>query len=218
MKVGTDGVLLGAWVRQANSSATILDVGTGTGLVALMLAQRFSDSQILGLEIDEEAANQASENVKNSPWANRIEMRKLDFQHLEENSLFDMVVSNPPYFSNSLKNKKIKSTLARHTDSLPPQVLLQKSKKMLTSHGTLSVILPYKEGLHFIELSKKEGFFCNRCTKVYPRQGTDVIRLILEFSLCLQDYQEQELIIENNHRHDYTEDYKLLTKEFYLKM
>jgi tRNA1Val (adenine37-N6)-methyltransferase len=217
MKVGTDGVLLGAWT-DVEKAKNILDVGTGTGLIALMLAQRTENSQIDAIEIDEQAFVQASENVSKTNWKDRIHIFHNDFLHFNADKKYDLIVSNPPYFSNSLKNPNEKRTLARHTDSLTPIQLLQASKNLLQTDGRLSLILPSTEGYELIKIAEKESLFCAKLTKVIPKIGAQEKRLLMEFSFQKRTCTEDELLIENNFRHEYSAQYKNLTKDFYLKM
>lgn len=217
MKVGTDGVLLGAWTKIGDAKQ-ILDIGTGTGLIALMLAQRSGNSIIDAIEMDEDACLQASENVQRTKWENRIKLFHSRFQDFGLNHKYDLLVSNPPYFSQSLKNPNEKKTLARHNDSLPLSELLLKSKDLLLPTGRMSLILPTSEGTEFIKMASNEGLNCSRLTKVIPKTGFKEKRLLLEFSFQHVVCEETELFIENKERHDYSQQYKDLTKDFYLKM
>ena len=139
MKVGTDGVLLGAW---APGGKHILDVGSGTGLISLMMAQRFPEAQVLGIDMDGEACEEAAENVAASPFADRVEIECCRLQDYHSAESFDAIVSNPPFFLNSLKNPDSKRTMARHTDSLPFRDLFRGAKMLLSDDGVFSVIVP----------------------------------------------------------------------------
>lgn len=216
MKVGTDGVLLGAWADCANAKK-VLDIGAGTGLITLMIAQR-SEAQVDAVEIDEQAAKQAIENVNNSPWAHRVHVLNEPFQEFSkiENKTYDLIVSNPPYFQNSMFAPDKKRTNARHNLNLELEDLLGGANKLLSSNGTLSIILPYLEGNMFILKASEEGLYCVRQTKVLPKPGRAPKRLLLEFQRTKKPLDEQELIIELNKRHEYSEAYKNLTKDFYL--
>ena len=213
MKVGTDGVLLGAWTN-CESAAHILDIGTGTGLIALMLAQR-SNAFITAIEIDKNAAEQAFENAANSIWHNRISVKNCALQEFVSNTKFDLIVSNPPYFSNSLKTPLNNRNLARHTDSLSLNDLLQHSLRLLSENGRICVILPVDEAVFFTEKAASNGLFCTRRTKVKPLPEGDTKRILLEFSLIEKELVEDFLIIEKN-RHQYSENFKKLTGEYYL--
>ena len=216
MKVGTDGVLLGAWVDSENVKS-ILDIGTGTGLIALMLAQR-SNAIIEAIEIDESASIQAKENIAKSDWKESIQVLNIPFQkfYKSTNKTYDVIVSNPPYFQNSLFAPDKKRTDARHNSNLELEELLDGSIKLLNEEGKFSLILPYIEGTMFILKASEKGLFCTRQTKVLPRPGREPKRLLLEFMKTKKPLIEQEIIIELNKRHEYSDAYKNLTKDFYL--
>lgn len=216
MKVGTDGVLLGAWADCENAK-NILDVGAGTGLIALMLAQR-SNAKIKAVEIDEAASIQAKENIKKSLWNDRIEIHNMPFQDFSKsiNEKYDLIVSNPPYFQNSLYAPDKKRTDARHNSNLKLDDLLIGVLNLLPEKGKLSIVLPYLEGTLFILKAAENGLYCVRQTKVLPKPDREPKRLLLEFMKEKMPLVEQELIIELNKRHEYSEAYKNLTKDFYL--
>ena len=215
MKVGTDGVLLGAWANCENAK-NILDIGTGTGLIALMLAQR-SNGKIDALEIDEVACKQAKENVENSLWRERINIVNKSFQDFSKTAhkKYDLIVSNPPYFQNSLFAPDEKRTNARHNSNLELEDIID-GAKLLDEEGILSIILPYLEGNMFILKSFEKELYCIRQTKVLPKPNREPKRLLLEFMKIKKPLIEQEIIIELNKRHEYSEAYKNLTKDFYL--
>lgn len=219
MKVGTDGVLLGAWAN-VEKSQRILDVGTGTGLIAIMLAQRTnSNVNIDAIEIDDSAYQQAIENIKSCPWNNRLNAIHQSFQDFSANSKnkYDVIVSNPPYFMNGLDAKEESRTKARNADHLPFEELLEGSKSLLNPEGRLAVVLPIEEGEYFIRLAKLTGFYLSKMIHVLPNPGKPTKRYLLEFSLELCAVFEDELIVENGQRHVYSPEYIELTKEFYLK-
>ena len=181
MKVGTDGVLLGAWADCENAKS-ILDIGAGTGLISLMLAQR-SIAKIEAVEIDEVACVQAKENIKKSLWNDRIEIINKSFQDFSKstNEKYDLIVSNPPYFQNSLYAPDEKRTDARHNSNLKLDDLLNGALKLLPEKGKLSIILSYLEGALFILKAAENGLFCVRQTKVLPKPDREPKRLLLEF-------------------------------------
>lgn len=218
MKVGTDGVLLGAWC-DVNEASEILDVGTGTGLIALMLAQRNTSANICGIEIDKEAALQAQENVNNSPWSNRVKIAHAPFQTFEAQAemKFDLIVSNPPFFCNSLKNPDKKKSTARHSDELPFGSLLACSANLLNSNGRLAVILPVTEGDIFSGLAADIGLHCAKRVVVYPKPDSEPKRLLLEFSKNKGETATGSLIIETETRHCYSPEFENLTKDFYIR-
>ena len=216
MKVGTDGVLLGAWT-DVSSSKHILDIGTGTGLIALMLAQRCSCAQITAIDIDLMAVGQARENIEASKWGNRVNVTLQDLNTYTPNCLFDTIVSNPPYFVDSLKSVDSQRTMARHTDTLSAIVLFRKTAELLSDEGKFSLIIPFDQKDYFISLAKEEGLFLSRLTNVITRPGIPPKRSLMEFKKQISVCEENSLIIEID-RHVYTDEYISLTREFYLNM
>jgi tRNA1Val (adenine37-N6)-methyltransferase len=214
-KVGTDGVLIGA-IADISKAETILDIGSGTGLISLMLAQR-SEALITGIEPDSESCSQSMENVGHSPWHNRIKIVNTDLQNFFPGTgIFDLIVSNPPYFTDSLKNPDPRKSAARHNDSLSTDELLKGVVRLMKDSGRFLVIMPYVEGNIFIAEANKYGLFCNGIVKIRPLPGAEIRRLILTFEKIKKNPVEKFLTIEHG-RHEYTEDYINLTKEFYLK-
>jgi tRNA1Val (adenine37-N6)-methyltransferase len=215
-KVGTDGVLLGACADLSGVSR-ILDIGTGTGLVALMTAQR-SEADIVAIEPEAASYLQALENVRDSPWPGRIEVVNTKFRTYtsEVNGKFDLIITNPPFFRDSLKNPDPARSAARHTDSLSSEEILEGTIALLNDNGSLQLILPYAEGNLFIAEANLFGLYCNRIIKVKPNPSGDVIRLILKFERVKKQLSEKFLTIETGIRHRYTEEYKDITKDFYL--
>lgn len=218
MKVGTDGVLLGAWA-EVSQATRILDVGTGTGLLALMAAQRNVTAFIDAVEINEAAANQAKQNVQNSDWGGRIAVYHTSFQQYVQqcSCVYDVIISNPPYFNNSLKSPENQRTQARHSDVLPYADLLFSAQQVLSITGKLSLILPIVEANIVIQLAEQMGLYCTRKLNVLPNASKPPIRLLFELSNTRQIIDEQIICIEAEGRHQYTSDYKMLTKDFYLK-
>lgn len=218
MKVGVDGVLLGAWA-DVNSTKRILDIGTGSGLIALMLAQR-SDAEIQAIDIEPNAVIQANENRNNSAWSKRIKIQHISLQDFAKyaQEKYDLIVSNPPYFIDSVKNPDDRRTLARHTDSLSHTELVLYSKQLLSSKGRLAVILPLNQGLEMIEIAANADLFCNRICYVYPKPGAEIKRILLEFGMEIQAQQIDSIVIEGSRRHEYTAKFTALVKDFYLKL
>jgi tRNA1Val (adenine37-N6)-methyltransferase len=216
MKVGTDGVLLGAWTNIKNC-VNILDVGTGSGIIAIMMAQR-SNANIHAVEIDVESSIQATENFDICPWHQRLKAVNSSLQDysLQSKIQYDLIVSNPPYFKNSLKSRERLRNTARHTDTLSYETLIESSIKLLTPNGRLAVILPYVEGSLFIVEATKRGLFCIRKTNVKSIPNTPIIRLLMEFSQKPMPFNEDFLVIGTGKHEQYSEKYKELTKDFYL--
>ncbi len=215
MKVGTDGVLLGAWV-DVQGVRKALDVGTGTGLIALMLAQR-SDARIDAVEIDAGAAAEASENAAASPWADRVRVFHQSIQDYarQANERYDLVVSNPPFFTGGVLSAYQDRASVRHTVKLPHGDLLDAARKLLQPQGRLAVILPYLEGLRFGELAASYGFYLCRRTKVRPLPHQPFNRLLLEFARDVRPLKESELVIQDA-QGQWSADYVELTRPFYI--
>lgn len=216
MKVGTDGVLLGAWT-DIQHSCRILDVGTGTGLVALMLAQRCKKARILAVDIDTDAVNQAQENIERSPWKDRVEVMEQDIRVYETEDRFDTIVSNPPYFIDSLECPDSQRTIARHTNTLDAESLLERVAGLLSEDGRFSLILPADQTHGFIQAAVGKRLYLSRYTAVITRPGLLPKRALMEFRKTEGICKTDELVIELD-RHVYSEDYIALTKDFYLKM
>lgn len=220
-RVGTDGVLLGAWASFA-VRRRILDAGTGTGLIALMAAQR-SNAVITALEPDMLSAEEAFVNMKASQWSERISVENISLQEYAKSSViqggiqYDMIVSNPPFFTDSLPNSDRRLSEARHNITLSQPDLIDSAEKLLSPAGVLSIILPYEEGNVFITRAAGYGFCCNRITRVKPLPSLPAHRLLMEFSKERAPLQSEWLIISNGNRKDYTAEYRELTKEFYLE-
>jgi tRNA1Val (adenine37-N6)-methyltransferase len=216
MKVGTDGVLLGAWT-DTTAAGTILDAGSGSGLIALMMAQR-SKATIHAVEIEKNTSEQSIENINRSSWKERIFVVNDSFQHFaEETKLrFDLIVSNPPFFLNSLKPDNPDKTTARHCDQLPVGDLMKFSSALLNGNGRLAIIIPYDLNETANGAALSESLFCIRRTIVKTKAGSKPERLMMEFSKKPEPVKETELTIYAN-ENIFSEDYKNLTKDFYLK-
>ena len=234
MKVGTDGVLLGVLApvvigernlsvaENSESQPKILDIGTGTGLVAIMLAQRCNGgAKVVGVEIDFDAAAQAQENADATDW--QIKIYNTSIQSFTENTSekFDLIVSNPPYFINSLKALEKSRNTARHTDELSFQDLAHSASKLLSLDGKFSVIIPYSSEKEFISIAKEENLQVEAVVHVIPKVGKDIKRSVITF--CKSEKNEDcninvtQLVIETENRHYYSEEFKRLTADFYLK-
>ncbi|MDX2429410.1 MAG: methyltransferase [Bacteroides sp.] len=219
MKVGTDGVLLGAWTSIPKSGSRVLDIGTGTGLIALMLAQRAKDAEVDALEIDPSAAGQAEDNFRSSPWKDRINCFHTSFQDYSSQCdlQYDLIICNPPFFSASVKTPSKEKNLARHDDSLSLGDLFKYAIPLMQKSATLSLILPAEKEALVFNLISEHQMYCKRLTRVIPVPGKPTHRLLLECSFIPGKCIEDELIIESGGRHMYSDKYKKLTGEFYLE-
>lgn len=215
MKVGTDGVLLGAWTRLDNSRR-VLDIGTGSGLIALMLAQRNACCSITAVDIDNEAIEQARENIQASPWKDRVVALLQDVRSFQSDHLFDTIVTNPPYFVNSMKCADYQKNIARHADTLDVGTLLSQVAALLTPDGCFSIVLPSEQMDVLLQKANGVGLYPSRRTDVITRPGIPPKRVLLEFTRVQMPFLTDELVIELG-RHCYSEEYVSLTKEFYLK-
>ncbi len=216
MKVGTDGVLLGAWV-QTSTAKRILDIGTGTGLIALMLAQK-TDAIIDAIDIDENAFVQAEENFKASPWPERLKAVHISLQEFTTHTpnRYDLIISNPPYFIGAHPAPSEARNVARHMDeSLSIEELAACVKELLMPHGKFCVILPFMEGIKFLEHAESHGLFANFITKVKTKVEKQEKRMMMEFELERKDLVENELVIQEEDL-SFTEQYVELTKDYYL--
>jgi len=219
MKIGTDGVLLGAWTSLKNLPASILDIGAGTGLIALMLGQRSSAEIIDAIEIDDEAYEQCVENFEASPWGDRLFCYHAGLDEFvdEIEGQYDLIVSNPPFYSEEVTSGNTSRDVARQNQSLPFDVLLKSVSVLLSPTGVFSTIIPYKEEKAIIDLALQVGLYPQRITKVKGNPSSEIKRSLLEFSFSENEVMEDELTIEIE-RQQYTPEYIALTKEFYLKM
>ena len=221
MKVGTDGVLLGAWAN-VEEAQNILDIGTGTGVVAVMLAQRSQNKggvKIHAVEIDETAAEQAQENFKQAPFSERLAVFPLSIQDFAKKSTtkYDLIVSNPPFFTGGTLNSNGDKTNVRHTVKLPHGDLLHATRTLLTKEGKFCVILPLIEGLRFIEIATTYGLHNTQRMEVRFKKEKPIERLLLAFEHYPKTLQYEELILQHSTTgdRDFTEAYRELTKDFY---
>lgn len=219
MKIGTDGVLLGAWTSLEIEPESILDIGTGTGVISLMLAQRSDAHTIDALEIDESAYEQCVDNFEASPWGDRVYCYHAGLEEFvdEIEDSYDLIVSNPPFYREVVSSGDVSRDMARQNDSLPFLELLEGVSKLLSENGFFSTIIPFMEEGRFVELAIALKLFPKRITQVKGNKEAPFKRSLLEFSRRKQQVIMAELIIEEE-RHVYTKDYIKLTKDFYLKM
>ncbi len=219
MKVGTDGVLLGAWTALNHSPNSILDIGAGTGLIALQLAQRCNAELIDAIELDDAAYEQCVANFEASPWGDRLFCYHAGFDEFVEemDEQYDLIVSNPPFYSEEVGSGDASRDKARQNNSLPFDELLEGVSSLLNEEGIFSVIIPYKEEMEFVKLAEAYGLFPKRITRVKGNPKVDFKRSLMEFGFEKGNVLEAELTIETA-RHKYTEEYMELTRPFYLKM
>ena len=219
MKVGTDGVLLGAWIDVSFGPDSILDIGTGTGLIALQLAQRSDASLIDALEIEPGAYEEAVENFENSDWSDRLFCYHASLQEFagEMDEKYDLIVSNPPFYNSTFKELDSKRAAARHTFSLSFTELLQATASLLSKKGKAAFIIPFAEEENFLSIAAKQHLFPERITRVKGNPAAPVKRSLIELRFQKQQPQSDTLIIEKS-RHIYTKEYTGLVKDFYLKM
>jgi tRNA1Val (adenine37-N6)-methyltransferase len=219
MKIGTDGVLLGAWVSLENNPNSILDIGAGTGILAMQLAQRSLAETIEAIEIDDDAFEQCVENFETSPWGDRLFCFHASAQEYadEIEAEFDLIIANPPFYSDDYKTENEARNQARFESSLPFRDLAIMAFQYLSENGIFALILPKKEEDNFIALASKVGLFPNRICRVKGNTTSEVKRSLLEFSFYEVETIYEELTIEIS-RHYYTKEYQDLVKDFYLKM
>ena len=213
MKVGTDGVLLGAW---AEGGARILDIGTGTGLVALMMAQRFPEARVVGIDLDAGACAQAGENVAGSPFAGRVDVVHCALQEYDGGSAFDAIVSNPPFFVDSLKNPDGKRAMARHADSLPFRDLFRGVDRLLSADGVFSAIVPAEVLERFVAESCVSGFFLVRKCGVKTVARKAPKRYLLSFARHRAGVADERVEIMTDSAGNRSPWYAEITEEFYL--
>ena len=222
MKVGTDAVLLGAWCSLETCPDTILDVGSGTGLVSLMLAQRSDAETIDAVEIDPNAYEQSVANFEKSDWSDRLFCYHCSYQDFseemkEEDEEYDLIISNPPFYNDNFETNDTSRNTARFTSALSFKELLESTSKILSDSGVFTIIIPFKEEVTFVSLAGKYKLFLNRVCRVRGTDNSETKRSMLEFSFHLKELEETTIVIEKG-RHEYTKEYVSLTKDFYLNM
>ncbi|MEG1581295.1 MAG: methyltransferase [Bacteroidaceae bacterium] len=215
MKVGTDGVLLGAWA-QHDTPKNILDIGTGSGLVAIMLAQRY-EARILGIDIDTDACLQASKNAKQSPWSERLYIEQADVLTFNPHLTFDLIVCNPPFYENALCSPNQKRTIARCAHVLPFDKLIKKTTALLSQNGTFCVILPCAAVQNFVHLCWINNLHLSRCTHVHTKVGKTAKRSLLSFRTTHITTPILHELLLTGSDHKPTEEYKNLTQDYYLE-
>ncbi|MDG1014978.1 MAG: methyltransferase [Flavobacteriaceae bacterium] len=219
MKVGTDSVLLGAWSSLNHSPKTILDIGSGTGILALILAQRSFAEIIDAIEIEAEAYKQCVHNFESSNWADRLFCYHASLEEfiVEIDESYDLIISNPPFYTDNFKSGNKVRDKARFEEALPFKELLNSASKLLSKTGQINIIIPFKEETNFISLAEKVGLFPSRITRVRGQKDSPLKRSLICLTFKPQKIDINELAIEIN-RHQYTDEYIDLTKDFYLKL
>lgn len=216
MKVGTDAILLGAWAAlSSNTASSILDIGTGTGIVALMMAQRFPDARIHAVEIDSEAAAEAAANFQNSPWHDRCQVTQTAIQNFAHEP-FDVIVSNPPWFRSGMRSDSAARSLARHDESLSAEDLITSAERLLSPSGRFAVVIPLKDDADFTKKAAALDLSCSRRTIVRPTPDHPPKRVLLEFGRGTTECAETEVSVERR-RHEYTPEYAAMTRDFLLR-
>lgn len=222
MKVGTDGILLGSWAT-AEAPGRILDIGSGTGLVALLLAQRFPGAVIDAVEADPSASQQTHENFLASRWSDRLNAHCARIQDFSDQKSgiqsYSLIACNPPWFRDSLKSKEHRRSMARHADSLSSRDLTSAVRQLLTDDGRFSTILAAREADDFLRTASDADLHCHRRCDVSPKPDKPPGRVLLEFARFTPPElpQQEFLTVETEQRHDYTPEFRMLTREFYLR-
>lgn len=220
MKIGTDGILLGAWV-EFKDPYSILDIGAGTGIIGLMMAQRSNAELIDALEIDDDAYEQCVDNFENSPWNDRLFCYHASLEEFAEEmqseEKYDLIISNPPFYTEDYKGSDEIRNQARFADALPFEDLVKNAALLLAEEGQFAVIIPYSEEEKFLELAKDVNLFPNRITRVRGKKDSTIKRSLLQLSFSETTIEKNELTLEIS-RHEYTPEYIELVKDFYLKM
>ena len=215
MKIGTDGILIGAWVNVSNKFKA-LDIGSGTGIISIMLCQRNLNLELDSVELSPSAIKDAKINIENCNWSNRIKLFHQDLKDFHPDSNYDLIVSNPPYFKKSLQPSNSERSKARHQNDLKLEDIIKFSNQNLTKDGTLNIILPFEQKKEAKEFAKKHGLNSIRECAVYPKPEKAPHRILIEFSRNEnKQIIKESLVIEKAGRHNYSEDYKKLTREFY---
>jgi len=219
MKIGTDGVLLGAWTSVKHHPSNILDIGTGTGVIALQMAQRSQAEAIDAIEIDDQAYEQCVFNFENSPWGDRLFCYHASIQEFisEIDDQYDLIISNPPFYSEDYKTQSTARNTARFMDALPLEHLAISAAHLLSENGIFSVILPAKEEVRFTALASENGLFPQQICHVRGTENSPIKRVLLAFSFSKKEPVRETLTIETE-RHVYTPAYIALTEDFYLNM
>lgn len=215
MKVNTDSVLLGSWTTIPEEAKNGLDIGAGTGILALMIVQRNPQIQLTGVEIEENAFEEANFNFNNSPWKKRLAAVNLPLQQYSPECKLDFIITNPPYFVDDLKNQDSNKTQARHTDSLSFEEIIEFVRNNLSQTGSFNLILPKTESELFMEITLKRSLYLNRIAFIKPNENKEVNRVLMCFSKSEKELEEETFCVYESHQ-IYSERHHELTKDFYL--
>lgn len=219
LKIGSDGMMLGSWVNLTNHHK-ILDIGTGSGLIALMQAQKYTNAEILGVDIHQGSILDAQQNAANSPWTSRLNFSCIDINLFQTINKFDAIISNPPFFINSTKSNEIALSNAKHTDTLSPLDIIDISPSLLNKEGILAMILPFNLGDQVIEYSKTKGFGLHRKCIIYPVSYKKPNRLMFElkFSTSSMNYNEETIYVRDSAKNNaFSDGYKELLSDFMIR-
>lgn len=218
MKVGTDAILLGAWAK-ADGAQNVLDIGTGSGVIALMLAQRCPNAKVTAVEVERAASEQAAENFAASPWSDRLSVTCGAIQEFVAASKFDLIVCNPPFFVDGIQPADAARKLARHSDALLPADLVATVQRHLQPDGRFSVVLPVQQAIGFLKVAEAGRLYCRRLCDVLPTPTSTPRRQLLEFAMepTHEELQRQEIVLEVS-RHEYADDYCKLAGNFLLRI
>lgn len=219
LKIGSDGMMIGAWV-QFQGCSSILDIGTGSGLIALMQAQKYANAQITGIDIHEGSILDANDNASKTPWASRLYFNSVDVKTYQPNNKFDAIVSNPPFFVNSTKSNNKALSTAKHTDTLSPLDIINISPSLLNKEGLLAMILPFDLGTEVINYALSKGFTLRRKCIVYPVSYKKPNRLMFELQMTESDIEYQEDIIyvrDSAKNNAFSDGYKALLSDFMIR-
>ncbi|MEN8928184.1 MAG: methyltransferase [Flavobacteriales bacterium] len=215
MKVNTDSVLLGAWAKIPEEAKTGIDIGSGTGILALMFAQKNSEIELTGVEIEKKAFEESKLNFKNSPYQKRLRAVNLPLQEFIAETKFDCIITNPPYFENDLKNEDENKKTARHTVSLSFIELINFAENNLSDMGSFSLVLPFTESEIFRNIAENSALFLTRIAFIKPNEKKEINRVLMTFSLTGKKLEKETFCVYQSHQ-IYSERHHELTRDFYL--
>lgn len=215
MKVGTDGVLLACWL-QTNKPKNILDIGSGTGVISLILAQRFETAKIISVDINKNAFIESNINFESSKWSNRLECLHTPVQLFNPKIKFDLIVSNPPFFSNKSKPNQLDRSEARHDDTLNLEELLTNCKRLINKNGSIAIIIPFEKTEVLKQILCDQELYLSKLCEVKGKEKSSVKRILVEIQTKQKTLELESLVIEKS-RHEFSNKYKELCKDFYLK-